>query len=78
MKCPELKCGAGLDPDDTYETDLRMDPRQKLKLRMVCGKCYKKILRRNGVATVQAGVGRQGSTEGKTSMAVASQLALGW
>ena len=74
MKCPELKCGVELDPDDSYETDLRMDPRQKLKLRGVCGKCYKKILRRNGVATVQAGAGR--STEGTTSETLQMALAL--
>ena len=78
MKCPEKKCGAELNPARKYETDLQLDKRTKRHYREVCGRCYKKILKRNCVATVQAGVGRQGSTEGKTSTAVASQLALAW
>ena len=75
MKCEIPGCQRVLKPDDTYETDKAPDAKHKPQYRRVCKKHYEKL---NGEAIVQVGVGRQGSTEGKTSTAVASQLALAW
>jgi len=74
MKCEMPGCQRVLKPDDTYETDKAPDSKHKPQYRQVCGKCYRRV---NGVATVQAGEGRQGSTEGETSKTVAAQLAFG-
>jgi len=74
MKCPEPRCDAVLDPNATCETDLWPDSRKKLKYHDVCGRCFKKVVKRGAVA--QGGEGRQGSTEGQTSEAAVSQLAL--
>ena len=73
MKCEMPGCRRELDPDDMYETDTAPDSKHKSQYRRVCGKCYRKV---NGGAATQAGVGRQELTEGKTSKAVVTQLAL--
>ena len=58
MKCEMPGSRRELDPDNTFETDAGG------KYKRVCGKCYEKL---TGAAVTQAGAGRRGSTEGKTS-----------